>query len=218
MEQRFQVSVPDQAELKPRYNLAPGQGAAVITAGNHARRLEFCLWGLVPPWAKDPRMGAKMINARAETLWEKPSFKNPLRYRRCLVPANGFYEWYKAPGIEKKVPMYFTVAQQPLFAFAGLWEIWNDRDGGELYSFTLITRAANPFMQRYHHRMPLILREDQEADWLDHARYRPDQLDGLLNGGADIPLKGYPVSTRVNHVSHDDPDCIKPADTQIDLL
>lgn len=218
LEQRFDVPVPEQAVLTPRYNLAPGQGAAVITAGERSPRLEFCVWGLVPSWTKDVRTGYKMINARVETLWEKASFKNPLRYRRCLVPANGFYEWRKEPGTTRKVPMYFTVQDAPLFSFAGLWEVWNDRDGGELYSFTLITRSANSFMKQVHHRMPLILREEQEADWLNHALYRPNDLRDILAGGADIALKAYPVSTRVNHVVNDDPECIRPVLEQGDLL
>lgn len=206
--ERFDVDVP--GEVVSRYNLAPRQAAAVIADGESAPRLEYAVWGLVPPWAKDPRIGYKMINARVEMLWEKPSFKNPLRYRRCLVPADGFYEWTPSPDGGKKQPYFFSVEGQPLFAFAGLWDVWNDRDGGELYSFTIITRAANAFMKQYHHRMPLILRPDQERDWLNHGLYRPDDLRDLLTGGADVPLSVYPVSIRVNHAANDDADCIKP--------
>ncbi len=207
-EERFSVTIPDKTVS--RYNLAPGQAAAVVVAGAGAPRLEYCVWGLVPSWAKDPRIGYKMINARVETIWEKPSFKNPLRYRRCLVPADGFYEWTPSRDGGKKQPYYFFVEGRPLFAFAGLWEVWNDRDGGELYTFTIITRAANALMTRYHHRMPLILRPEQERDWLNHALYRPDDLRDLLAGGTEVSLSAYPVSTRVNSAATDDAECIKP--------
>ncbi len=217
LEEAYNVALPDNAILKPRYNLAPGQPAAVITAGKSGPCVEFCVWGLVPSWAKDQKMGYKMINARSESVWEKPSFRNPLRYRRCLVPANGFYEWKATPGEKRKTPYLFTLKDRPLFSFAGLWEVWNDRDGGELYTFTILTRAANTFMKPYHARMPLILQKEQEGDWLNHAHYRPEELDPVLHAGA-VELQAVPVSTRVNQVSNDDPECIRPAPEQRELL
>ncbi len=217
LEKAYDVALPDNAMLKPRYNLAPGQPAAVITAGEGGPRVEFCVWGLVPGWAKDPNMGYKMINARSESVWERSSFRNPLRYRRCLVPANGFYEWKATPGEKRKTPYYFTMPDHPLFSFAGLWEVWNDRDGGELYTFTILTRAANAFMKPYHARMPLILKKGQEGVWLNHAHYRPQELDPVLRAG-DVDLQAVPVSTRVNQVSNDDPELIKPVPEQRELL
>jgi putative SOS response-associated peptidase YedK len=207
---RYGVPVPAGVTLRDRYNLAPGQPAAVVVGSRAGPRLEHCVWGLVPSWAKDVRIGYKMINARVETLWEKPSFRHPLRYRRCLVPANGFYEWKSGTRRGTKTPYYFTWPAAPVFSLAGLWEVWNDGDGGECFTFTIITRAANEFMQPYHHRMPLILPPAHEAAWLDPARHQPDDLQPLLEGGVDGPLAVHPVSTRVNSVAHDDATLIQP--------
>lgn len=209
---RFDVAVPEAAQWKERYNLAPGQPAAVIVAGPSGPQLDFCVWGLIPPWSKDQRIAFKMINARVETLWEKSSFRDPLRYRRCLVPANGFYEWTKSGPRGARRPWYFTVAEPPLFAFAGLWAIWNDGEGGSVHSFTVITCPAGPFMAKYHHRMPLILPPSLEAAWLDHRLYRPEELQPLLESGSDTAWQAHAVSAKVNSPRYDSPDCIAPAD------
>lgn len=215
---RFKVSLPEQVALTPRYNLAPTQGAAVLTEANRRPMLDFCVWGLIPGWSSNPAAGSRLINARAETLWEKPSFRDPVRYRRCLVPANGFYEWAGERRAGKKTPYYFTVKDQPLFAFAGLWAIWADRDGGEIRSFCIVTTAADSFMKPYHHRMPLILTPDQEAVWLNHDYYRPDELAPIIDDRARPRLTARAVSARVNRVAVDDERCIEPVAEQGELL
>lgn len=216
---RFDLSIPGDTRLSPRYNLAPTQPAAIVRDQNGTRILDACAWGLVPGWAKDTAMAGKMINARAETLWEKASFRNAIRYRRCLVPANGFYEWKTvgSPGGGSrpvKQPHYFEVENVSLFAFAGIWEVWSDRDGGELFTFAIITRPANEWMSDYHHRMPVILRPPDEALWLDHTRYRPEDLDPILRRSPPR-LQARAVSRRVNKVANDDPDCLLPPEANV---
>lgn len=213
--QRFDVDIPETAQLKPRFNLAPTQPAAIIRPQNNARILDACAWGLVPGWAKDPSMASKLINARAETVWDKPSYRHAIRYRRCLVPANGFYEWTSIPAPDGsarnvKQPYLFEVAERSLFAFAGLWEVWSDRDGGELFTFTLLTRPANESMADYHQRMPVILRPQDEALWLDSARYKPADVDPIIHR-ASPRLRARAVSRRINSVTNDDPACLQPA-------
>ncbi len=211
IEEEFDVKLPEETGLRPRYNLAPGQAALVIVNDSNRPRVESCMWGLIPSWVKDPMSGNRPINARVETLSEKPSFRDALRYRRCLIPANGFYEWIKDPASKQKIPLYFTWPQHPLFAFAGLWESWNDRDGGALYTFTIITRPANESCRSYHHRMPLILRHAEYADWLDKSRYTVDALEPVLSAG-DVALNAHPVTNRVNQVENDDASCLEPVD------
>ncbi len=212
--ERFKVALPPQANWSPRYNLAPTQPAAVIIDnGGGRRRLDFFSWGLVPAWAPDCSRAATMINARIETLWEKKSFHDCVRYRRCLVPANGFYEW-RADGQARKTPYYFSWPDQPLFAWAGLWAVWNDRQGGECYTFTLITCPANESVRPYHHRMPVAVPPETESRWLDHRLYRPAELQPVLAQGATIAWQAYAVSPRVGQVKWDDPACIEPAPTQ----
>ncbi len=209
--ERFDVKLPPEMALSDRYNLAPGQPAAVIVSGPAARpMLDICVWGLVPSWAKDEHLGHKLFNARVESLWEKPSFKDSLRYRRCLVPANGFYEWRGPRQRGQRSPWYFTAKDQPLFTFAGLWAVWNDRAGGTLHTFTIITRPANAFMSAYHHRMPSILPAACEADWLDSRLYRPTDVQPLLDACSEPDLEARPVSARINQIHYDAPDCIEP--------
>lgn len=212
--ERFDVSVPPETHLTPRYNLAPTQPAAIIRKQDKNRVLDACSWGLVPSWAKDPAIGSKLINARAETVWEKPSFRHAIRYRRCLVPANGFYEWKSIPATggrsrPLKQPFYFEVENQSLFAFAGLWEVWSDRDGGELFTFTMLTRPANEFMADYHQRMPVILHPGDEAAWLDMTLYQQADLDPIIRGSPP-KLHAQSVSRRINSISNDDPECLTP--------
>jgi putative SOS response-associated peptidase YedK len=147
----------------PRYNIAPSQPVGVIVRGQNAPKPEFRLmgWGLIPSWAKDPSIGAKLINARSETLTEKPSFRAAFKYRRCLIPADGFYEWQKTQGGAKQ-PFYFSMAGNAVFAFAGLWESWND-----IESCTILTTAANGLLQPIHDRMPVILSPKDYGRWLD---------------------------------------------------
>ncbi len=204
-------------DIEPRYNIAPTQPVAVVT--NHAdggRRLEAFRWGLIPFWAKDPAIGNRMINARAETLAEKPAFKNALVRRRCLIPADGFYEWKKEA--RGRQPMYARVKTgDGLFAFAGLWEEWRDpaaeKDAPPLRSCAIITVAPNALMAPIHDRMPAILRPDDEAAWLNtqNGRALGDILP-LLAPYADDAMEAFAVSRLVNAPANDDPECIEPLD------
>jgi len=203
-------AVPDKTPI--RYNIAPSQPVAVITNTNE-KRLDFFVWGLVPAWAKDPKIGNRLINARAETLGEKPSFKNAYKRRRCLVLADGFYEWQKKPGSKTKTPMYIRLASGRPFAFAGLWEQWHAPDGGEMLSCTIITTEPNELLRPIHNRMPVILLPDAYSAWLNPAEQKPGDLSHLLKPYPAVAMAAYPVSTLVNNPRHDGPECIAPQQT-----
>jgi len=203
---------PTLPDIEPRYNIAPSQPlAAVIQATpDGPRQIEALHWGLIPFWAKDPAIGNRMINARAETLAEKPAFRHALTRRRCLIPADGFYEWRKEGG--KSQPFHIRISTGDLFAFAGLWETWKRPDDGQtLRSCTIITVPANPLMAPIHDRMPAILRPHDEARWLDTAHLRdPNDLLDLLGPYEDDVMEAYAVSKLVNAPVNDDPACIEP--------
>jgi putative SOS response-associated peptidase YedK len=199
------------AELPPRYNIAPSQPIAVV-ANNGQNQVEFFQWGLIPSWAKDPAIGNQMINARAETLAEKPSFKTAYRRRRCLILADGFYEWRKNPD-KTKTPMYIQLESQEPFAFAGLWESWHSSDGDTLLSCTIITTEPNDLMAKIHNRMPVVLPTEAYARWLDPAEQKPEQLQGLLKPYPAEQMMTYPISTLVNNPKNDSPECIVPVTT-----
>jgi putative SOS response-associated peptidase YedK len=209
LEERFKAIVQRQAAMKARYNVAPGQAAAVILEGPKGPCLDFFQWGLVPSWASDPRIGYKMINAREETVWDKASYRNAIRYRRCIVPVNGFYEWLPLKNKHKQA-VYFQHKDGRLAGLAGLWEVRADREGGELFTFCIVTTSATPWMRRFHARMPVLLSDDAIPDWLNHTLYRPDDLHPLLASSRKIALQAYPVSSRVNRVLYDDADCVEP--------
>jgi putative SOS response-associated peptidase YedK len=196
-------------EITPRYNIAPTQPVAVVpNDGNN--RLDFYNWGLLPSWAKDPTMGSRMINARSETLAEKPAFRSAFRRRRCLVLADGFYEWQKQPGSKAKIPTYIRLSSEKPFAFAGLWEQWNSKDGSTILSCTIITTEPNEMMKSIHNRMPVILPEDAYQTWLDPTEKQPDQLSVLLRPYPAELMAAYPVSTLVNNPRNDLPQCVAP--------
>jgi putative SOS response-associated peptidase YedK len=201
------VDIP--AGLTARYNIAPSQPVAVI-ANNRPETLEFFQWGLIPSWAKDPAIGNKMINARGETLPEKPSFKTAYKRRRCLIPADGFFEWRKNPGSKSKTPMYIQVNEGQPFALAGLWESWQGPDGSNILSCTIITTAPNDFMADIHNRMPVILPPEAYALWLDPAERSPADLDPLLKPYPAELMSAYPVSTIVNNPRNETAECIAP--------
>jgi putative SOS response-associated peptidase YedK len=201
--------VETPSDLTPRFNIAPSQPVAVV-ANNGGNRLEFFSWGLIPSWAKDPSIGNRLINARAETLAEKPSFRNALRRRRCLILADGFYEWKKNPGSKQKTPMYIRMKTGKPFAFAGLWEVWNSPEGSTILSCTVITTEPNQLLEGIHNRMPVILPEQTYSDWLDPTERRPEELTGFLRPYQDGELEAYPVSTLVNKPSNELPECIRP--------
>ncbi|MCX7853872.1 MAG: SOS response-associated peptidase [Caldilineales bacterium] len=195
--------------LEPRYNIAPTQPVAVVRLDREGRRREFTLmrWGLIPSWAKDIHIGNRLINARAETLTEKPAFRTAFRRRRCLIPANGFYEWQK-PTAGRKQPYFIGLPDRRPFAFAGLWEHWEGADGSVLDSCAIITTAANERVRVLHDRMPVILERTDFGDWLDPTT-TPDRLFHLLRP-YPFEMLIYPVSTLVNAPENDRPECIVP--------
>jgi putative SOS response-associated peptidase YedK len=207
--QRFGLDEPPQAA--PRYNIAPGQDVLAIRLdAETARRVAIHpRWGLVPSWAKDAAIGARMINARSETVAEKPAFRAAFRARRCLVPADGFYEW--APRQGGKQAHYIALRDAEPFGFAGLWERWEDPSGDALESCTLLTRDAVESIRGIHHRMPVILDPTAYEAWLDPARDDPTRLFALLRPPPEENIVWHPVSNRVNDVRVDDPACIAPA-------
>lgn len=196
---------------EPRYNIAPGQHAPVVVLEEGRKVLQAMQWGLVPSWAKDPAFGAKTINARAETVSEKPTFRKSFSRRRCLVLTDGFYEWRKEEGSGRKIPMRFVMKDGEPFAFAGLWDRWESPDGEGLDSFTIVTTAANTFIEAFHHRMPVILSPDDGELWLD-PETDPEMLLRLLVPCDPERLKAYDVSTLVNSPKNDIPECIQPVD------
>lgn len=218
LEERFDAGfeTPQVAGAVPRYNIAPTQDILVVTQ-NGARHLQGCHWGLIPSWAKDPAIGSKMINARAETLAEKPSFRTALQRRRCLIPADGFYEWQDAaadlPSGKKapRTPMHIRLQGGGLFAFAGLWDEWHAPDGSPLRSCTIITTAPNAVTAPIHDRMPVILRREDEGLWLDRSVSDATALLPLLVPYPAEVMEAYAVSRAVNAPTMDDPGLIVPA-------
>jgi putative SOS response-associated peptidase YedK len=203
---------PPEQQFQPRYNIAPSQAVPAVV--NHLQpTVDFFQWGLVPSWAKDPAIGGRMINARAESLAEKPAFKTSLRRRRCIIPASGFYEWRKNPD-KTKTPMYITRKDGHPMGLAGLWDIWHDPTGGELPTCTIITTAPNELMAVVHDRMPLILPESHYRFWLTSEEMKPQDLQPLLVPFPADALQMRPVSRAVNSPKTDTPECIRPAEEQ----
>jgi putative SOS response-associated peptidase YedK len=198
--------------LAPRFNIAPSQSIATISSDpQSARRL--CVprrWGLIPSWAKDPTLGNRMINARVETLAEKPAFRAALRKRRCLVPADGFYEWAARAGGTKQ-PHHIALPGRGCFAIAGLWESWRDPAGASVESCTLLTTAANPKLRAVHDRMPVILDPSDYAIWLAPAAPDAATLERLARSEPAEKLELHPVGRRVNDPRFDGPECLAPA-------
>jgi len=211
--ERFDFDPADLAGFVPRYNLAPTQDAVVVRASGSRHGASFMRWGLVPSWAKALKGLPQMINARAEGIAEKPSFRTPLRRQRCLIPADGFYEWQApVPPGKRKIPHWIGLASGEPFALAGLWSVWHPKDVLEakpLFSCAIITTASNTAVRPIHERMPVILPRDSEPRWLDPALDdNVDALLGLLVPVASDALRAYPISTRVNSVRNDDPSLL----------
>lgn len=198
------IEVP---QVQPRYNIAPTQLVPTVlrTAENSKRQFHELRWGLIPSWAKDPQMGARLINARAETVTEKPSFRSAFRQRRCLVIADGFYEWQRQE--RKKQPFYFRLENEQPFAFAGLWERWRSPDGEEIQSCTILTTEANEILRPIHDRMPVILDSKDYDLWLDPAVQNTELLQ-LLRPYQSEAMTSYAVSTKVNNPANNTPECI----------
>ena len=204
----LQFGLAHTPEFSPRYNVAPGTPILAVRADDrHARQGVLLQWGLIPSWAKDPSIGHRMINARAEHIAEKPAFRSALRRRRCIIPADGFYEWQAAGS--RKQPYYVRSREHELFGFAGLYEFWKGPEG-LIGSCTVITTEANALMRPLHDRMPVILDAGDYAHWLDPDNPDPEALVAVLRPAPAERMVAHPVSVRVNSVRNDDADLIEP--------
>ena len=197
----------ESSELQPRFNIAPTQQVLAVT-NDGTRQGEMMRWGLVPSWAKDIKIGNRMINAVSETAAAKPAFRSAFRHRRCLVLADGFFEWRKEG--KKRVPLYFTQKSGEPMAFAGLWESWKSPDGEWVRSCTVLTTAANSFIEPVHNRMPVILSAETEPLWLDPITEEPANLEPLLVPAPEELLSVREVSPVVNNARNEGPGCIAP--------
>lgn len=195
--------------VAPRYNIAPTQPVLAIREdyGGNGREATFLNWGLIPFWAKDPSIGSRMINARSETAAEKPSFRAAFKYRRCIIPADGFYEWQKVAG--GKQPQLIGMADGALFGLAGLWERW-EQDGSAIESCTILTTEPNELLAPIHNRMPVILHPEDYDEWLDRSIQKADPLLHLMRPFPAELMAHRPVSTHVNNPRNEDPACVAP--------
>lgn len=196
-------------QFAPRFNIAPSQPILAIP-NDGKRQADFFLWGLIPAWAKDPSIAHKLINARGETLAEKPSFRGSFKYKRCLIPADGFYEWKTETSIKTKTPHYIHLQDHKPFAFAGLWDEWNSPSGDSIRTCVIITTQPNEFMSTLHNRMPVILNQKDYADWLDPAPRTPESLLRLIEPFPADQMTAHPVSTLVNNPKTERAELILP--------
>jgi putative SOS response-associated peptidase YedK len=205
-----QFNLPEIPEISPRYNIAPTQPVAAVrtAAGTELRELVFLRWGLIPFWANDPKIGARMINARSETVAQKPAFRAAFRKRRCLVVADGFYEWQKQNGA--KQPYFIRLRDSRPFAFASLWEHWKGPDDSVVESCTLLTTQPNVLLKPLHNRMPVIVHPRDYGLWLDPEVQETGPLQDLFHPYPPDDMDAYPVSRWVNSPANDDPRCIQP--------
>ena len=208
----FAAAAPTETVLEPSYNVAPTNEVYAVVERDDERRLEPLRWGLVPLWAKDLAIGSKMINARAEGIAKKNAYRHAFRKQRCIIPADGFYEWKVVEGQKRKQPMFIHRVDGEPLAFAGLWETWRgpERNDEPLYTCTIITTSANETMAPVHNRMPVILPPDRWEEWLDPDMQDIDELEKFLLPAPSSLLTLYPVSTGVNHVRNKGPELIIP--------
>jgi putative SOS response-associated peptidase YedK len=199
----------DMEQFPPRYNIAPTQPVAIVRLVRGERRFALARWGLVPSWVKDPKTFTLLFNARSEGAADKPSFRAAMRYRRCLFPASGFYEWRRGPGKEKQ-PFWIRPRSGGVIAFAGLWETWSDRDGGEIDSACILTTAANRTIATIHDRMPVVIAPEDFDRWLDVAEYPPAEVADLQRPADDDLFETIPVGKTVNSARNDGPGLIAP--------
>jgi putative SOS response-associated peptidase YedK len=205
-------SVSGEEEWTPRYNIAPTQFVSVVRQHpkEPIRQLALMRWGLIPSWSRDPSAAAKMINARSETAATKPAFRDPLKFRRCLIPADAFYEWQRKA--KSKQPYCFEVNNGDLFAFAGLWDGWKDSSGNWIKTCSILTTPPNALTSGVHDRMPVILDPDSYDLWLDPGMTDVQVVSELLKPYDAQSMRCYPVSTRINHVGNDDEECSRPVE------
>lgn len=204
----FGLAAP--GDFAPHYNIAPGQDSWVLFLEEGVWSLRRMRWGLIPHWAKDASIGYKTINARAETVAEKPAYRDAFRKRRCLVPADGFYEWKTVPGQRLKTPLRFTLKDEQPFLFAGLWSRWTPAEGDAKDTFTIVTAAADETFSPIHERCPVILTPEAGRKWTDMKAAPPDLL-GMLKPFPSSGMKGYEVSRAVNAAANDVPEVLQPA-------
>ncbi len=215
LKQRFHATLAEVVEVMPRYNIAPSQQAPVIVtdgAADGGRKLKLMRWGLVPSWAKDTKIGNQTINARAETVAEKPSYRSAFRKRRCLVLADGYYEWVEIASRSYRVPLRYILQDKQPFAFAGIWESWKKPDGSDLETYSIITTSPNELAAKVHDRMPVILDEKDYAQWMDPSNENVDGLKKLLTPYPAKEMDAYEVSRLVNSPKNDVADCLKPVE------
>jgi len=207
VQQHFDL--PETVDLSPRYNIAPSQDVAVIRhlSGMSHRQLDLLRWGLIPGWAKDMKISYRMINARAETLAQKPAFRTAFKKRRCIIAADGFYEWLHSG--RTKQPFFVNMKNGAVFGFAGLWESWNSPEGSTVESCTIITTYANDLVRKIHDRMPVILQPVTYEAWLQDST-KAETLQQLLKPYPANEMETYRVSSEVNSPKNDTMECIKP--------
>lgn len=204
LQQQFNLDI-SRLDYSPHYNIAPSQQVLTVT-GNGKRRAESMRWGLIPFWAKEQKVGYRMINARSETLGERPAYRSSMRRQRCLILADGFFEWSRKG--KGRTPMYIYMASGEPFAFAGLWSSWTSPDGSEIRSCTIVTTDANEAISPFHNRMPVILSPETESLWLDPYTETLADLCHLFKSAPTDLLEVYPVSTMVNSPQNDTPDVL----------
>jgi putative SOS response-associated peptidase YedK len=205
-----ETSAQAASVLKPRFNIPPSQAILAVRQNpdHGGRELVPLRWGLIPSWAKDPKIGNRLINARAESLTEKPSFRSALQHRRCLIPADGFFEWKKRSG--QREPYCVRLRDGQPFALAGLWDQWLSPDGEVVESCTIVTTDANDLVRPLHDRMPVIVDPRDYDRWLDRRLHDPEQLQEILKPYPSAALTAYPVNSMVNDPRRDDPQCLEP--------
>ncbi|MGZ8908051.1 MAG: SOS response-associated peptidase [Methylobacter sp.] len=204
---RFEAEEP--SDMRPRYNVAPSQNIPIVREEGEKRRFALARWGLIPHWAKDIKIGYSMINARAETVAEKPAFRNAFKHRRCLIPADGYYEWQAIAGTKTKQPWFIVLRDREPMAFAGLWERWRSPEGEELESCSIIVTDANGIMRPIHERMPVILAADDWDAWLRSDGKDAVVLQSLLKPYPAEDMVVWPVSTKVNSPRNDSAECLE---------
>jgi putative SOS response-associated peptidase YedK len=207
---RYMIDETSVPFHRPKYNVAPGQFIFAVIHDGKRNRLGELKWGLIPPWADDPKIGYMMINARAETAADKPAFREPLKRKRCIIPADSFYEWRKEDGGKRKQPMRILKRDRSVFSIAGLYETWLSPDGEKISSCTILTTEPNDVVAPIHDRMPVILRPENEALWLDRSMQDSKELRTLFVPYPERELEAYPVGAAVGNVRNDDSSLIAP--------